>query len=30
MCVCYDELCRDGFCTTIFDNMLENAVVAVK
>ncbi len=24
---CYDELCRDGFCTTIFDNMLENALV---
>jgi len=29
-CVCYDELCRDGFCTTIFDNMIENAIVAKK
>ncbi len=29
-CVCYDELCKDGFCTSIFDNMLENAVVSTK
>jgi thioredoxin reductase (NADPH) len=29
-CVCYDELCKDSFCTSIFDNMLENAVVAEK
>lgn len=27
---CYDELCRDGFCTTIFDNMIENAIVKKK
>ncbi len=29
-CVCYDELCKDGFSTSIFDNMLENGVVAKK
>lgn len=25
--VCYDELCKDGFCTTIFDNMIERSLV---
>jgi len=30
LCVCYDELCKDGFCTTLFDNMIENSVVATK